>query len=150
MRKTNLVLLCFIVVSGCSASTTNIGSLVLPTSNRTIDVVQHRSDSKECAVGWVIQTYDTTGQLVDSKHGAGNALHCQLLGAALEAGGRVGAGAVVKAARTTISNVNGQSQGQGQGQNQGQGQEQGQYQSNVNTNTGDSCHGNCGGHEGNE
>lgn len=145
-------LMLLVAVAGCSASTTNVGSLVLPTSNKTIDVVQHRSDSKECAVGWVIQTYDASGALVDAKSGQGNALHCQLLNATIEAGGRVGAGAVQGAASTVIRNVNQQAQGQLQGQSQ----TSVNVNSNTNTNTntaqggagGQGGHGNNGGGNG--
>jgi hypothetical protein len=115
------------VLSACSSSTTNIGSLVLPTSNRTIDVVQHRSDSRECVVGVVIQTYSSEGQLLDSKSAHGTALHCRLIETTIEAGSRVGSAAIVarglvnaakatKADAINISNL--QTQGQEQSQTQ--------------------------------
>jgi hypothetical protein len=129
---------------GCSASTSNVGSLTLPTSNRVIDVTLHRTDSHECAVGWVLQTWNAEGQLIDAKAGSGNALHCQLLGAAIKAGGQVGAAALIAegvrdAGSDTINNSNSNSNSQKQGQQQRQQQQQGQGQSstnvNVNTNT---------------
>jgi len=125
-----------LLIAGCSASTTNIGSLVLPTSNKSIDVVQHRSDSHECAVGWVLQTYDATGGLIDSKSGSGNAFHCQVFQAGIQAGGMVGAAAVLRPSRTNVDNSNDNAatsasnsaasavakQAQGQAQSQVQGQ----------------------------
>lgn len=124
-------------VASCSSSTTNVGSLVLPTSNKTIDVVQHRSDSKECAVGWVLQTYDARGGLIDSKSGGGNALHCQIFQAGIQAGGMVGAAAVLRPSRTNVDNSNDSSNVSGsaasavaqQNQHQRQGQGQNQWNS---------------------
>lgn len=172
MRLTNrvAVLSAAILLAGCSASTTVVGSLVLPTSNKTIDVVQHRSDSHECVVGVVIQTYSAEGTLIDSKSAHGNALHCRIIETGIEAGSRIGSAAIIargmvnaaKAERPDtidINNLNAQQQGQLQGQHQGQLQGQGQNQNstnvNVNSNTNsndnsvtkidNSCHGNCDG-----
>lgn len=147
-----LLVIGLLFLVGCSSSTTNVGSLVLPTSNRTIDVVQHRSDSHECVVGVVIQTYSSEGQLIDSKSAHGTALHCRIIETGIEAGSRVGSAAIiargmVNAAKATkpdtidITNVNAQAQGQGQGQLQGQlqgqsqGQLQGQSSDNINVNS---------------
>lgn len=59
-------------LAGCSSSTLNVGSLTLPTSGQVIDIVQHRTDSKDCPVGWVLQTYNSKGLLIDSKSGGGS------------------------------------------------------------------------------
>ena len=112
-----------ILISGCSSSTSNVGSLVLPTSNRTIDVVQHRSDSRGCAELVVLQTYTAVGELIDSKEGRATALPCALVGVVVEAGAHVGSAAIIangvtKAAKAaasasnslTITNTNGQTQ----------------------------------------
>ena len=131
------------VLSACAAKTTNVGSLVLPTSNRAIDVVQHRSDSRGCTELVVLQTYDAMGGLIDSQAGRGQSLPCLLTEVVIESGSRVGSAAIIargmvaaaKATKpdlTNISNTNQQgqvqAQGQGQTQNQGQGQSQGQGQ----------------------
>jgi len=120
-----------VILAGCAASTGNVGSLVLPTSGRTIDVVQHRSDNKECVTAVVLQTYDATGRLIDSKSAQGNASWCQVLDAGIQAGGIVGAASVLRPSKTNVNNSNEQSQGQGQVQVQGQKQSS----SNTNTNT---------------
>ena len=126
-----------LLVAGCGATTKNVGSLVLSTSGRTIDIVQHRSDSRGCAELVVLQTYDASGQLIDSQQGRARSLPCTLVEVGIEAGSRVGSAAiiargVVGAAKATrpdnvdINNTNAQAQGQGQFQ--------GQYSSNVNVN----------------
>lgn len=146
-------------IVGCSASTTNVGTLVLPTSNRTIDVVQHRSDSKGCAELVVLQTYSQVGTLIDSKEGRGQSLPCLLTGAIIESGSRVGSAALianglVNAAKATrpdsvnIDNANTQAQGQGQGQLQGQGQYQGSTNVNQNSNSAQGGQGGNGGNGG--
>ena len=104
------------LISGCSAYTSKPTTTLLPSSNRSIDIVLHRSDVRvmDCSTLAIIQTYNSTGTLIDSKEARGSALHCVLLPAAIEAGGRVGAAAAVRPAITTIknavSNTNGQSQ----------------------------------------
>lgn len=113
MRNMKILAWLFFVV-GCAASTSNVGTLVLPTSNKSIDVVQHRSDSKECVVQVVLQTYSDKGELIDSRSAEGNALHCQALGAGIQAGGMVGAAAVLRPSNTRIDNNNEQSQAQEQ------------------------------------
>jgi len=116
-RKTFLsaVALMFFV-TGCAATSQNVKTVVLPTSNKSIDVVQHRSDVKflDCGTLVVLQTYDSAGKLIDSKDAHGAALHCGALNAAIAAGGRVGAAAAAQAARSTTSNVLSQGQVQGQ------------------------------------
>src|SRR5262245_14457521 len=99
--KILLALAASVVLGGCSASTKNIGSIVLPTSNKTIDVVQHRSDSEECAVGGVLQTFDAKGNLIDSKTFEGNAFHCQFMNGLFS----VGASAARRPDRTSINNA---------------------------------------------
>jgi hypothetical protein len=113
------------LVGGCSAYTNQPNTVHLPTSNQDIDVVLHRSDVRflDCATLVVIQTYNKEG-LIDSKEARGRALHCEVIQAGIEAGGRVGAGAVLRPSRTTNNNQNSNSQAQGQGQFQGQGQTQ--------------------------
>jgi hypothetical protein len=152
-----------LLISGCAASTGVVGTTILPTSNKSIDVVIHRSDIKflDCSTLAVIQTYGQEGKLIDAKSAQGRALHCEAIQAGIQAAGTVGAGAFIGSgiARggTKINNNN----EQGQGQYQGQGQIQGQSNTNVNktdvdvtnvnvnSNTatggmgGNSCHGNC-------
>ena len=82
-----------LLLAGCSASSDLVGSVVLPTSNKTIDVVQHRSSVKflDCGTLVVLQTYSAEGALIDSKEARGNALHCDAITAGIQAGGMVGA-----------------------------------------------------------
>ena len=150
------VLLSLLSVSmGCAEYTSKPQSFLLPTSNRSIDTVLHRSDVRflDCGTLAVIQTFDTSGKLIDAQAARGTALHCGVIQAGIEAGGRVGAAAVVRPAITRInnavssavSNTNQQQQGQGQGQGQQQGQ--GQSQSSGG-HEGDEGHGNNGGGNG--
>jgi hypothetical protein len=122
-------LLVALAVSGCSAASKNVETVVLPTSHQSIDVVQHRSDVKfaDCSTLTVLQTYNGSGQLIDSKEARGSALHCVVIPALIEAGGDVGAGYVGRA-------VNVLSNAQSQGQSQGQAQRQ-RSSSSSNTNT---------------
>ena len=160
------------LLAGCGGYTAKPESFILPTSHTSIDVVLHRSDVRlmDCATLAVIQTYDSTARLIDSKEARGTALHCTVLPALIEAGGRVGAASVVRPARTTISNAvsstagaaASQVQGQGQVQGQKQGQLQGQSSTNVNVNSatggaggeggqgGQGGHGNNGGGNGDD
>jgi len=107
-----------VLIAGCSAYSSTPTTTVLPSSNRSIDIVLHRGDVRmmDCSTLAVLQTYNSGGQLIDSKEARGTALHCTLLPALIDAGGRVGAAAIVKPAITTIrnavSNVNTQQQGQ--------------------------------------
>jgi hypothetical protein len=125
-----------LLISGCAASTGVIGTTILPTSNKSIDVVLHRSDIKflDCATLTVIQTYSSDGEMIDSAKAQGRALHCDVVQAGIQAAGVVGAGALVgkglSDSGTSIKNNN----SQGQGQYQGQGQIQGQSSTNVNVN----------------
>ena len=118
-------------ISACSASSQNIATVVLPTSNRIIDVVQHRSDSHGCAELVVLQTYNAEGGLIDSKEGRATSLPCAVIVGVIDAGGEVGAAGLisraisrnVKAASQAstsveVNNSNVQSQGQRQGQHQ--------------------------------
>src|SRR3990172_615897 len=106
-----------LLLCGCAAKTGSVGTVVLPTSNKQIDVVQHRSDSKECAVGGVLQTYDAGGLLIDSQMAQGTAFHCHVVGAAIQAGGIVGAASILRSgSRTRIDNSNTQAQEQNQQQ----------------------------------
>lgn len=115
-----------LALAGCAATTKNVGTTVLPTSNKKIDVVQHRTDNKGCTTGFVLQTYSQAGDLIDSKGGYGTSLGCRFVDGAVRAGGQVGAAAFIadgirdSADRTTINNSNSQAQGQAQGQYQGQ------------------------------
>lgn len=115
-----------VLIAGCAQYSNQPTSFTLPTSNKSIDIVLHRSDVRfsDCGTLTVLQTYDASAKLIDSKEARGQAFHCTLIPALIEAGGRVGAGAVTGAARTTINNLNQQAQGQLQGQSQGQSQEQ--------------------------
>ena len=100
------------LLTGCAASSQNVQTLVLPTSNKSIDVVLSRSDVKflDCGTLVVLQTYNTEGSLIDSKEARGNALHCDVLTAGIQAGGMVGAASVLRPSRTNIDNNNEQSQ----------------------------------------
>lgn len=93
-----------LLLAGCSATSKNVETVTLPTSHKHIDVVQHRSDVKfaDCGTLVVLQTYDASGDLIDSKEARGQALHCGVIPAIIDAGGRVGA-AHVGAARTNIN-----------------------------------------------
>ena len=128
--------LLLLMMAGCSAYSES-HSVVLPTSNMKIDVVLHRSDVRflDCGTLTVIQTYNGDAKLIDSKEARGSALHCGVLEAGIQAGGMVGAAAVLRPARTKINNSNEQSQGQGQAQGQLQGQKQGTYNAITNTNS---------------
>ena len=152
------VLLSLLSVSmGCAEYTSKPQSFLLPTSNRSIDTVLHRSDVRflDCSTLAVIQTFDTSGKLIDAQAARGTALHCSVIQAGIEAGGRVGAAAVVRPAITRInntvssavSNTNQQQQGQGQNQQQGQsgeGEIQGGQQGNNGGGNGDGDGGNPG------
>ncbi len=132
----SLIAALFLVV-GCAAQTSNVNTLVLPTSNKKIDVVQHRSSVEvgDCGTLTVLQTYSEAGALIDSKEARGQALHCDLLTAGIIAGGNVGAAAVLRAPRTNIENSNEQSQVQVQAQQQSQKATNVNVNSNKNTNT---------------
>lgn len=105
MKKTLSISL-LALLTGC-ASYSGVSSVTLPSSHVNIDVVMHRSDVRfsDCGTLTVLQTYTAEAKLIDSKEARGQALHCTLLPALIDAGGRVGAGAVVRPARTTISNA---------------------------------------------
>ena len=151
MRLTTLSLLVVTgILGGCSAYNTEPKSIILPSSNKSIDLVEHRSDVRftDCGTLTVLQTYSNEGKLIDSKEARGSALHCVIVPALIEAGGRVGAAAATSAASTVIRNVNQQAQGQLQGQIQTQGQAQGQGQASYNTNN-NNAQGGQGGQGGN-
>ena len=140
------------LIAGCSAYSSKPTTTILPSSNKSIDIVLHRGDVRmmDCATLAVLQTYAATGQLIDSKEARGTALHCAVIPALIDAGGRVGAATVTRPAITkittavsngisnavsnTVSNTNAQAQGQGQSQAQLQGQSQGQSQGQTSSN----------------
>lgn len=133
--KIFLAAVCATLAAGCSASTSIVGTIVLPTSGAVVDIAQHRSDSHGCAELVVLQTYDSKGQLIDSQQGRARSLPCAMVEVGIEAGSRVGSAAIVarglvNAAKVThpdninISNANSQAQGQRQAQAQGQTQNQ--------------------------
>jgi hypothetical protein len=95
------------VLSACSSYSTKPESFVLPTSNKKIDTVLHRSDVRfmDCGTLSVLQTYDAEGKLIDAAQARGSAFHCVVVPSLIEAGGRVGAAAVTEAARTTVNNA---------------------------------------------
>lgn len=141
------------LIAGCSSYSEKLGergTYLLPTSNKSIDVVLHRSDIRflDCGTLTVIQTYNDIGALIDAKEARGQALHCNVIQSAIEAGGRVGAAAMTQPARTTLRNTlsNAQVQVQGQGQQQGQYQE---AQGGAGGNGGDGGQGGQGGNGGN-
>jgi len=129
MRLTNRVAAVSVasLLAGCSAYSSKPTTTILPTSNRSIDVVLHRGDVRlmDCATLAVLQTYSADGRLIDSKEARGSALHCTVIPALIDAGGRVGAAAAARPAVTTIKNAvssavtnsNSQSQSQLQWQN---------------------------------
>ena len=122
------------LLAGCSAYNTEPKSILLPTSNRNIDLVQHRSDVRlmDCGTLVVLQTYSSTGTLIDSKEARGNAFHCAVVPALIEAGGRVG-GAYVGRSGVSVR----------------QSQAQAQNNTNTNTNTNTPIEGAGGGEGGN-
>jgi len=95
------------LLAGCSSYSTKPVTTVLPSSNRSIDIVLHRGDVRvmDCATLAVLQTYNSEGGLIDSKEARGTALHCTVIPALIDAGGRVGAAAMVRPAITTIRNA---------------------------------------------
>jgi hypothetical protein len=111
-----------LLLSGCAASSVNVKSLVLPTSNKTIDVVQHRSSVEflDCGTLIVLQTYSAEGALIDSKEARGEALHCGAINAGIQSGGMVGAAAVLRPSRTNVDNSNANAANAEQSQLQGQ------------------------------
>lgn len=157
-----------VVLGGCSEYSTKPQTTILPTSNRSIDVVLHRSDVRfmDCSTGGVIQTFDSAGTLVDAKSFSGRALHCEVIQAGIQAGGMVGAASLIRPSKTNVNqensnsnaNTNLQSQKQGQGQNQtangGQGGQGGQGGTGGNASSGSgnggggNPHGNNGGGNG--
>lgn len=126
LTKRVSVLSAMLLISGCTATAKNVGTVILPTSNKSIDVVQHRTDNKGCTTGFVLQTYDANGQLLDSKGGYGRSLGCAVVDGVIRSGGQVGAAALIadgiRHSGDTISNSNTQSQAQLQSQGQAQGQ----------------------------
>lgn len=101
-----LILFGLLAMAGCS-SYSGVNTVQLKTSNRSIDVVLHRSDVRfsDCGTLTVLQTYSAEGTLIDSKDARGTSLLCAVVPALIEAGGRVGAAAATPAAKTTISNA---------------------------------------------
>lgn len=101
------VLTAAMLLAGCSSYSTKPVTTVLPSSNRSIDIVLHRGDVRvmDCATLAVLQTYNSEGGLIDSKEARGTALHCTVIPALIDAGGRVGAAAMVRPAITTIRNA---------------------------------------------
>jgi hypothetical protein len=94
------------LLAGCSEYTSKPTSFTLPTSNKNIDVVLHRSDVRfaDCGTLTVIQTYDGTAKLIDAQGARGTALHCNVIQAGIEAGGRIGAAAVFRPSTTKVNN----------------------------------------------
>src|SRR5919109_996160 len=107
--------------AGCSEYTSKPRSFTLPTSNKNIDIVLHRSDVRfsDCGTLTVIQTYDSEAKLIDAQSGRGVALHCNVIQAGIEAGGRIGAAAVLRPAVTKVNNAVNSSQSLGQSQTVG-------------------------------
>lgn len=95
------------LIAGCSAYSSQPTTTILPSSNKAIDIVLHRGDVRvlDCATLAVLQTYNGEGSLIDSKEARGTALHCTVIPALIDAGGRVGAAAMVRPAITTIKNA---------------------------------------------
>lgn len=94
------------LLAGCSAYTDKPTSFTLPTSNKAIDVVLHRSDVRfsDCGTLVVIQTYDEGAKMIDSQQARGNAFHCAIIPSMIEAGGRVGAAVATNPAVNNIAN----------------------------------------------
>ncbi|HXV80318.1 MAG TPA: hypothetical protein VEG60_10605 [Candidatus Binatia bacterium] len=117
-----VIVMITILLAGCSEYASKPTSFTLPTSNKNIDVVLHRSDVRftDCGTLTVIQTYDGDAKLIDAQSGRGVALHCNVIQAGIEAGGRIGAAAVLRPAMTKVNNAVNNSQSQGQTQTQSQ------------------------------
>lgn len=132
-------------LGGCAAQSSTVDTLVLKSSGLPIDIVQHRSSVEfaDCGTLVVLQTFSKSGQLIDSKEARGTALHCSVIPAAIDAGGRVG-GAYVGAtnAKAVVTNI-GNSVSNSIKQAQSQGQLQGQQQ--FQKNSGGGGHGGNGG-----
>lgn len=108
MKKLSLIsLIGIMVLAGCGATTSNVGTLTLPTSGKIVDVVQHRTSTYDgCAELVVLQTYSADGTLINSEAGRGRTLGCTVVEVGIEAGSRVGSAAIignamVKAAKAT-------------------------------------------------
>jgi hypothetical protein len=117
-----VIVMITMLLAGCSEYTSKPTSFTLPSSNKNIDVVLHRSDVRftDCGTLTVIQTYDGDAKLIDAQSARGVALHCNVIEAGIEAGGRIGAAAVVRPALTKVNNAVNNSQSQGQTQTQSQ------------------------------
>ena len=117
-----VIVMITMLLAGCSEYASKPTSFTLPTSNKNIDVVLHRSDVRftDCGTLTVIQTYDGDAKLIDAQSGRGVALHCNVIQAGIEAGGRIGAAAVLRPALTKVNNAVNNSQSQGQTQTQSQ------------------------------
>lgn len=102
-----LGLVAVLLLAGCAEYSSKPSTFTLPTSNRSIDVVLHRSDVRflDCGTLTVIQTYDASAKLIDAQAARGQALHCGVIQSTIEAGGRVGAAAVVRPATTRVNNA---------------------------------------------
>jgi hypothetical protein len=113
-----VILMTAMLFAGCSQYTLKPTSFTLPTSNKHIDVVLHRSDIRftDCGTLTVIQTYDGEAKLIDAQSSRGVALHCNVIQAGIEAGGRIGAAAVFRPASTRVNNAVNNSQSQTQTQ----------------------------------
>ena len=120
--KKIISVLAALALTGCAASSELVKTVVLPTSNKSIDVVQHRSSIKflDCGTLVVLQTYSADGTLIDSKDARGEALHCGAITAGIQSGGMVGAAHALRPSRTNVdtNNSNSVEQSQGQGQTQ--------------------------------
>jgi hypothetical protein len=117
-----VIVMITMLLAGCSEYTSTPTSFTLPTSNKNIDVVLHRSDVRftDCGTLTVIQTYDGDAKLIDAQSARGVALHCNVIQAGIEAGGRIGAAAVLRPALTNVNNAVNNSLSQGQTQTQSQ------------------------------
>ena len=126
MRPKNVfsvvIVMITMLLAGCSGYTSKTTSFTLPSSNKNIDVVLHRSDVRftDCGTLTVIQTYDGDAKLIDAQSARGVALHCNVIEAGIEAGGRIGAAAVLRPALTNVNNAVNNSLSQGQTQTQSQ------------------------------
>ena len=73
-----VIVMITMLLAGCAEYTSTPTSFTLPTSNKNIDVVLHRSDVRftDCGTLTVIQTYDGDAKLIDATNTASGSRPC--------------------------------------------------------------------------
>src|ERR1043166_492279 len=118
------------VLSSCAAYKPEVFTVVLPSSNKSLDVVSQRIDNKDCPNGATQAIFDDKGAIIGHVAFGGNSWYChgidQLGGVAQGVGVGVGLSNLKPAHgdSTTNNNVNQNDLNQQQGQSQSQWQHQ--------------------------